>query len=378
MRRWLLLIWLGAAAALAQAPAPASACGDPAAHAAIGAMAEKELAKSGVGGVTVGVICGAKLAWTASYGLADVAAGKPASKDSVYRIGSITKQLTGVMLLQLAERGKVKLSDPVEKYLPEINLVKGRWSNAPPVTLVQLATHTGGIDREPGDVETYTTGAVTRWEETMKASLPHTRYLFEPDTRYSYSNIGYAMLGAALARAAGMPYIEYMQKNILGPLDMPHTAFEQTPAILAALAKGYVLRDGKGDPGPAARELERGRGYKIPNGALFTTVGDLARFVSFELGAGPDAVLPRQVWLDNLTRSNSSNGDLSSGYGVGFQMMRRGDRILFGHGGSVAGYHAGAYFHVPSQTGLIFLRNAAAPDFRNDFVFAAFAALIGK
>lgn len=378
MRRVLLLTWFGAAAVLAQAPAPAAACADPAAHAVIGAMAEKELAKSGVGSVTVGVICGPKLAWTKSLGLADIVAERAATKDSVYRIGSITKQLTGLMLLQLAERGKVKLSDPVEKHLPEINLVQGRWTNAPPVTLVQLATHTSGLDREPGDVEKYTTGPVARWEETMKASLPHTKYLFEPDTRYAYSNIGYALLGAALGRAAGMPYIEYMQKNILGPLDMPHTAFEQTPEILKALAKGYVPRAGKGDPAPAARELERGRGYKIPNGALFTTIGDLARFVAFELGAGPETVLPRKVWLDNLTRSNSANGELTSGYGVGFQMMRRGDMVVYGHGGSVAGYHAGAYFHVPSQTGLLFLRNAAAPDFRNDFVFAAFAALTGK
>lgn len=378
MRRVLLLTWFGAAAVLAQAPAPAAACADPAAHAVIGAMAEKELAKSGVGSVTVGVICGPKLAWTKSLGLADIVAERAATKDSVYRIGSITKQLTGLMLLQLAERGKVKLSDPVEKHLPEINLVQGRWTNAPPVTLVQLATHTSGLDREPGDVEKYTTGPVARWEETMKASLPHTKYLFEPDTRYAYSNIGYALLGAALGRAAGMPYIEYMQKNILGPLDMPHTAFEQTPEILKALAKGYVPRAGKGDPAPAARELERGRGYKIPNGALFTTIGDLARFVAFELGAGPETVLPRKVWLDNLTRSNSANGELTSGYGVGFQMMRRGDMVVYGHGGSVAGYHAGAYFHVASQTGLIFLRNAAAPDFRNDFVFAAFAALTGK
>ena len=343
---------------------------------AIDAMAAAELAKSGVGSVTIGVIRGPDLVWTKSYGLADIAAAKAAGKDSVYRIGSITKQLTGVMLLQLADRGKVRLSDPVEKYLPEVSNITGRWTTAPPITLVQLATHTSGLDREPGDMATYTRGPVSRWEQTMLAALPHTRFLHEPGTRYAYSNIGYAVLGAALARAAGTSYIEYMTRNILQPLKMSGTVFEQNAAMLPALAKGYVIRDREPDPAPAATELETGRGYKIPNGALFTTVSDLARFISFELGQGPDSVLPRKVWLDNVTRSASANGDLNSGYGIGFQMMRRGDLIVCGHGGSVAGYHAGAYFHVPSQTGLIFLRNAAAPDFRADFVFAAFDALI--
>ncbi|MBX9603024.1 MAG: beta-lactamase family protein [Bryobacteraceae bacterium] len=359
--------------ALPQAAAPARDL--TRAIAVIDALAARELARTGIGSVTIGVISGPDLVWTKSYGLADVAAAKAAGKDSVYRIGSITKQLTGLMLLQMAERGKVRFSDPVGKYLPEVNNIAGRWTTAPPITLVQLAVHTSGLDREPGDMATYTSGPVGRWERIMLAALPRTRFLHEPGTRYSYSNIGYAILGAALARAAGSSYIDYMTRNILEPLKMTRTVFEQNASMLPALAKGYAIRDGQPDPAPAATELETGRGYKIPNGALFTTVSDLARFISFELGQGPDSMLPRQVWLDNLTRSASANGDLTSGYGVGFQVMRRGDLIVRGHGGSVAGYHAGAYFHVPSQTGLIFLRNAAAPDFRADFVFAAFAAL---
>jgi CubicO group peptidase (beta-lactamase class C family) len=265
----------------------------------------------------------------------------------------------------------------VEKYFPEVNRIQGRHPNAPPITLLQLATHTSGLDREPGDVQVYTAGPVSYWTETMKAALPHTRYLFEPGLRYSYSNIAYSMLGEALARAAGTPYIEYMTRNILEPLGMRQSAFEQNGAILGNLAKGYNVGSpgATADPSFPAKELRDGRGYKVPNGALFTTVSDLARFLSFELGHGPEAVLPRKVWIDNLTRSQSSNGELTTGYGVGFSMMRRGNMILFGHGGAVAGYHAGAYFHPPSQTGLIFLRNASVPDFRNDFVFSAFEAL---
>src|SRR5215475_12147752 len=169
----------------------------------VDALAAAELAKDNRGSVTVGVVSGGELVWTKSYGYADMEKKTPATKDTVYRIGSITKQFTGLMLLQLVEAGKVRLSDPVEKYFPEVNKVEGRFAGAPPITLVQLATHTSGLGREPADLQTYLKGPVSEWEKVMIAALPHTKYDFEPGTRFSYSNIGYAILGATLSRAAG-------------------------------------------------------------------------------------------------------------------------------------------------------------------------------
>lgn len=338
-------------------------------------MFAAEYAKDNLASVTVGVISGPDLIWTKSYGFADIEKNLPATKDSSYRIGSITKQFTAVMLLQLADQGKVHLSDPVEKYFPEVRKVANPFPSASPITLVQLATHTSGLDREPGDTETYLTGQVADWEKTLLAGLSHTKFIFEPGTHYSYSNIGYAILGAALSRAVGQPYIEYVQQHIIGPLGMVHTAFEQNSEILSTLARGYIIRQGVANPKPAAKDLRDGRGYKIPNGALFTTVGDLAKFVSFEMGDGPESVLKKSILADNRTRVNSSDGTLSHGYGVGFMLGREGDLISVGHGGAVAGYVAGAYFNPPSHTGFIFLRNAAGQGFRNDFVMAVLGEL---
>lgn len=334
-----------------------------------------EYAKDNLASVTVGVISGPDLVWTKSYGLADIEKKIPATTDSTYRIGSITKQFTAVMLLQLILQGKVHLSDPVEKYYPEIRQVANTYSWAPPITLVELATHTSGLDREPGDTETYLTGQVADWEKTLLAALAHTKFAYEPGTRYSYSNIGYAILGEALSRAAGQPYIQYVQQHILAPLGMTHTAFEQNDDIVKTLTKGYIIRNGVADPKAAAKDLRDGRGYKIPNGALFTTVGDLARFVSFEMGDGPESILKKSMLADNRTRVNSADGNLSSGYGVGFMLARHGDLISVGHGGSVAGYVAGAYFNPPSHTGVIFLRNAAGQGFHNDVVMAVLEEL---
>jgi D-alanyl-D-alanine carboxypeptidase len=389
---WLSLAWYWqpSTAVLAAPPRPqaATAAAPPAdlvsAIDAIDKMAAGEFARDNLGSVTLGVVADGRLAWARSYGAADMEKKLPATGDSVYRIGSITKQFTALMLLQLVERGKVRLSDPVEKYVPEVNQVRGRIAGAPPITLVQLATMTSGLDREPDDLDTYLKGPVSAWEKVLISALPQTKFAYEPDTHYFYSNIGYAILGAALGRAAGQPYTEYVQQQIFAPLGMTHTAFEPNATIAPAIAKGYAVTRARQAPGTTARQApgavrpaagaggtdqaftvdadtpareHQGRGYKVPNGAIYTTVGDLARFMAFELGADLPAVLKKATLEDNYSRVNSSDGTLRSGYGIGFQLARRGDIVVYGHGGSVAGYTAAAHFERTARVGVIVLRN---------------------
>jgi CubicO group peptidase (beta-lactamase class C family) len=321
-----------------------------------------EFAKDKLGGVTVGVVSGPNLVWTKSVGFRDREKKIPASKDTVYRIGSITKQFTALMLLQLVEDGKIHLSDPVESYFPEIRKVPATFATAPPITLVQLATHTSGLAVEPDNLRTYLQGPVSNWESVLIAALPHTRYGFEPGTRHSYSNIGYAILGAALARAVGRPYVDYVQDRILQPLGMNHSAFQPNDQIQKELAKGYMVAKGKVDSETPARE-HAGRGYKVPNGALYTTVEDLARFVAFEMGDGPESVLSKSAISKNLTRIITTNPGLDSGYGIGFQVQRMGETIVYGHAGGVAGYQAVAFFDRQSKVGVIVLRNVTGGAF---------------
>jgi CubicO group peptidase (beta-lactamase class C family) len=342
------------------------------------------LSKDNLGSITVGIVAEGRLAWTRSYGYADMEKKVRASRNTVYRIGSITKQFTGLMLLQLVERGKVRLSDPVEKYFPEVDTVQGRFAGSSPITLVQLATMTSGLDREPADLAKFTRGPVSDWEKVLVAALPHAKYAFEPDTHYLYSNIGYAILGAALARAAHRQYTDYVRENIFAPLAMAHTAFQPDAAIRASLAKGYDVVPERPSPvssgllgalglagsrqeGPSAQRVgvdtatpareHEGRGYKVPSGGAYSTVDDLARFVAFESGVANEGVLKRATLEDNYSRVNSSDGSLRTGYGIGFQLTRRGDVVAYGHGGTVAGYNSAAIFHRPSHIGVIVLRN---------------------
>ena len=325
---------------------------------AIDSLVSAEFAKDSIGSITVGVISGSQLVWTRSVGFADMTTHRAANRNTVYRIGSITKPFTAVMLMQLVAAGKVQLSDPVERHLPEVKQIAFRPLGASPFTFLQLATMTAGLAREPDDAGPFWTGPVSAWDKTLLAALPHTSYTSLPGTEYSYSNIGYAILGAALARAAGQPYVDWERSRVLKPLGMEHTRFELDPSIESALAQGYQVRsDGTLDNQTAAQEARDGRGYKVPNGAIFTTVDDLARFVVFELSRGPDSVLTRSMLDDAFEGIVVTDRGMETGYGLGFMAMRRGDYAFLGHGGSVAGYQAAMYFDRGMKLGVVLFRN---------------------
>ena len=330
------------------------------------ALCRTAVSKDDRASVTVGIVSGQSLMWSKSYGYADMEKKLAAAPDTVYRIGSITKQFTALMLLQLVHDGKVHFSDPVEKYFPEVNKVKGRYPGGPPITLIQLATHTSGLAREPDHTDKYLKGSVSDWQKVLIDALDETKYAFEPGTQFSYSNIGYAILGAALGRAAGQPYTEYVQARIFKPLGMADTAFEPNDRIRSRIARGYIISKDSMDWETADRE-HQGRGYKVPNGAIYTTVADLSKFLIFELGGGPESVLDNMSLEQNFKRVITAGADLVKGYGLGFSLMRgHNDLVLLGHDGAVAGYQAYAFVNRKSKTGVIILRNALGRDDKFD------------
>ncbi|MBA4073211.1 MAG: hypothetical protein C0497_15525 [Gemmatimonas sp.] len=195
----------------------------------------------------------------------------------------------------------------------------------------------------------------------MLAALPRTSYVSVAGTEFQYSNIGYAILGGALARVAGVPYVDWQRTKILAPLGMNRTRFEIDSTIAADVAVGYdVDADGTVDDQTAAKEIREGRGYKIPAGGTFTTVDDLARFVAFEIGRGPASVLPRGVLDDAFDGLVATTPFLDRGYGLGFMSIRRDEPSSFismGHAGNFVGYNASMWFHRQMQLGVVLFRN---------------------
>ncbi len=177
VRVLVLLVAASIAALSAQAPSLTSA------FAELDTYAAREYAQDPVGSLLVGVVTDAGLAWSKGYGFADAEARRPPTDQTPYRMGSITKQFVGLMLLQLVERGKVRLSDPLVKYVPEFSAVKSPYPDAPPVTLVQLATMTSGLAREPSGDFDHSTGSSAKWEQIVLGVLPRVTYAHEPGTK---------------------------------------------------------------------------------------------------------------------------------------------------------------------------------------------------
>lgn len=325
-------------------------------------IARVEFAKDSLGSISVGIVSGSNLVWSKSYGFADSARRVLATPATVYRIASVSKQLTAVMLLQLVEQHRVSLSDPVERFFPQVKRVRGKSESASPVTLVQLATMTSGLGRDPSDNRATQTGKPQNWVKTLIAALPKTEYVRQPGVGYGYSNIGYSILAAALARAARESYTAYVESHILYQLGMRSTSFVLTPLLAKRLAIGVdfdELVKAHLNYADAALEHSSGIGFRVPSGGLYSTVGDLAKFVSAELGFGPGNVLSRGMLETRDGVPVAANSNLSYGYGLGFQALRWGDTVAVGHSGNLAGYTSMILYDTKLKYGVIVLRSAA-------------------
>lgn len=311
----------------------------------------------GIGGIAAGLVVGDSLVWARGFGHADPREDRqvPMTAGTLSRTGSISKSFTAVLLLSLVEDGVVALDEPVARHVPELGNLPDRPPGADSITFRQLASHTAGLVREPG-LEDAAEGPLEAWEAKILASIHTTPFRSQPGAEYSYSNIGVGILGHALARAAGRPFTTLVYERILERLGMIRTTFEVPLELRALLARGHANgEDGVVDTERPAVE-HRGRGYKVPNGGVYSTVEDLARFVSGVTGASEPAILGpssrRRLW------TILTPGDDPRGYGLGFYVRKRpGGTRFVGHGGSVAGYTAHLVFEPRSRTGVILLRN---------------------
>jgi CubicO group peptidase (beta-lactamase class C family) len=299
-------------------------------------------------------VVGRDLVWAEGFGWADTDRKVPAGVNSIYRVGSISKSFTAVALLQLQEQGILELDEPVQRVLPELHQLQDPQGYGGRITFRHLASHTSGLIREP-ELEGAADGPLEFWEDKILASIPATSFYASPGESYRYSNIGFGILGYAISRAAGIPFMELVDAGIFRPLGMHSSGFVVTPAMAEQLATGYVRRpDGSIDAETPYRE-HVGRGYKVPNGGVYSTVGDLARFVAGLTGSAAVSLLGPEGRSSIRVSQTPEDGPA---YSFGFAISRREGRPdLVGHSGSVAGYTAYLCFEPESGVGVILLRN---------------------
>ena len=317
------------------------------------------------GSISAAIVKGDKIIWSGACGLSDINNKTKADSTTIYRIGSISKSFTAFLMMQLVEEGTIKLNDPIEKYFPEIKELIG-YSNSTRITFQHLASHTSGLIREP-KLENAASGPIEDWEIKILQSIPKTSFKSKPGEEFSYSNIGFGILGLAISRAANKSFIELVKEKIFKPLNMTNSFFIVPENRMADLAKGMSIYS-IGEIDTQSKLEHLGRGYKVPNGGIYSTPNDLAKFIASNMG------YIEILRKDHLATMQSKQTPYVN-YGLGFFLYQDSTISTVGHGGGVAGYTCRLLFEKESQYGVILMRNYNRG---NTNLYASSVALIRK
>jgi CubicO group peptidase (beta-lactamase class C family) len=318
----------------------------PTTSALLGRRLREEQADRRLPSVVAAVVRDGDVVWSDAVGTVD---GRPGgtvpTRDTVYRLGSITKTFVAVEVMRLRDEGSLDLADTAAQHLPElVSLGLGR------VSIAQLLTHTSGLQAE-------TDG--TWWERAPGADWPALveaapQLRFPPGTRYHYSNVGYAVLGEVLARRRGVGWADAVQTGVLRPLGLAMTT---RPS--ASAAPGLAVH-------PFAdlvhAEPEHDAGAMAPAGQLWSSIGDLAGWAAFLAGRTADVLAPDTLaeMLRPVALNDVPDVAWTGAHGLGWQVWNVDGRRYAGHGGSMPGFLATLRVDLETGDGAVVLTNATS------------------
>ncbi len=354
MKRLLLVLVLAALAAPAFAQSP-----DPAKLAAVKDRMQKFVDDGELAGAVTVFGNADGVFQHEAVGFANLEDRTPMAKDTVFRIASMTKPITALAVMILADEGKLSIDDPVEKHLPEFKgqmLVAAKDKDtvtlkkpARPITLKDLLTHTSGLPGgyPPAFADVYTKRNRTLAETTLVISQQPLQ--FEPGSKWAYCNAGIDTLGRVVEVVSGEAFDAFLKKRVFDPLQMTDTAFHPSPEQLKRLATCY-------GPGPDGKltpsnnlvvDFGKERKHPVPAGGLFSTGADVAKLYRCLLGKGQlgEVRIVSEKGLAEMTKVHT--GDLQAGFGngmgfgLGFAVVKKpvdATEMLtpgtFGHGGA--------------------------------------------
>ena len=338
------------------------------------AWIESHIAYKGLPGLSIGIVHDQELVWSRGFGFSDPDTKTPATTQTLYRIASITKVFTATAIMQLRDAGKLKLDDPIGKYLSWYK-IKNRHPGSPTATIRHLLTHTSGLPRESAFPYWVDFQFPTR--EQIRQTLPDQETAYPVNTKWKYSNLAVTLAGEIVEAVSNEPYADYIRKHILDPLEMHSTAVFPTEEHKKRLARGYGRRLPDGSCMVMPYTDSRGL---APAANMASNVEDLARFISLQFRDEP--VGARQILSGSSLREMHQihwiQPDWKSGWGLGFGVKRLGNRIIVGHGGSLAGYRTRISFCPEEKVGAIVCINSneGDPVFFADQVFLWVAPLL--
>jgi CubicO group peptidase (beta-lactamase class C family) len=322
------------------------------------AAAARVLQDTGVPGAGLALVRQGDVEWEGGIGYADRERQTPVTPTTNFRVGSISKTFVAMSLVQLSEDGLVDLDSPIHEVVPDI-AIDNPWDETHPVRVIHLLQHTAGFDDMHFNEMYVPAGEPERSLEEVLAMNPNSRRVrWQPGTRMSYSNPGYAVAALVLERVAAMPYEDYIEQEIFTPLEMTHSSFRIGSADEARLAQGYA--------GPAGPPVGYRQIYLRPAGNMHSSPHDMARFVQMLLGWGElgDAFVVDPEYLANMEQPRTTlaaAAGLRNGYGTGIFTRVDLPYKLLGHNGGIDGFLS-SYAYSPSRdVGFVVLLNSAGP-----------------
>ncbi|HEV2385752.1 MAG TPA: serine hydrolase domain-containing protein [Candidatus Acidoferrales bacterium] len=306
-------------------------------------LAPLQLAKYDVAGAVIVVVKDGQILFEKGYGYADVASKRPVSaSDTLFRVGSISKLFTWTSVMQLVEQGKINLDRDVSAYLD----LPIPATFAQPITMRDLMTHTPGFEEAIDDLFVPRPANLVPLAAYLERHLPSR--IYPPGSTPAYSNYGATLAGYIVQRVSGVPFDDYVERNIFQPLGMSHSSFRQPlpAALLPRMSSGYTVASLPAGPYEVVQAW--------PAGSLATSGEDIARFMIAHLQDGRygnarilDPQAAQQMPSRQFGLAPSMNGML-----LGFYEESSNGQRIFGHGGDTVYFHSD--LHLVPAAGLGF------------------------
>jgi CubicO group peptidase (beta-lactamase class C family) len=335
---------------------------------------ERSLRDNGIVGSSFVFLKNGRVISSDYYGSANLEKNQRVDENTIYHWASNTKPFTGIAIMQLRDRGLLKLDDPVTKYLPELRAVHNPYGSMDEITIRHLMTHSAGF-RNP----TWPWDQGKDWEpfepteySQLVAMLPFTEILFKPGSKFSYSNPAIIFLGKIIEKLSGDDYEVYIDKNIFKPLEMYHTYFDTTPYhLLKYRSHSYYIENGKRTEG----RFDANTGITVSNSGLNSPIPDMIKYLNFLVGDPQknevyEGVLKRssleEMWQPLVRTDVDANGNrgFTTDIGLIFFQNRTPGQTLIGHGGDQNGFISYIDFDPKKRTAsiLVFNTNIILPD----------------
>lgn len=294
-------------------------------------------------GAVVLVARGDEVLFRGARGLADIDADTPLDADDTFRIGSVTKQFSAAGLLTLVDDGKVALDDPLSKYVPG-------YPNGDAITVRQLLNHTSGI-KSYTSIPNYFADAIREDKDTagMISVFRDLPVDFAPGERWAYNNSGYILVGAVIEAASGMPWHEYLEQALFGPLGMDDTGYGADPDVVTEQVAGYTFADGWGPSIPLSMTQPHAAG------ALVSSVDDL---LTWNRALHEGRVLEDGTYELMVTPVGAA-AEAHYGFGIAEGTLR--GRPMLQHGGDIPGFGSYLLYLPESDTTVAVLQNTDRP-----------------